>query len=298
VSFQNRDVVFSLQGFGIRNFSERRQRGDAQPGVQDLDGHIWTWMYMDRAPADDAMTIDANDPVAVAVVQAIQTGGLAALTKLVEETPALAKARLVGPGPSGGSRTLLHIVTDWPGHFPNGPATVRLLVRAGADVNARFQGQHAETPLHWAASSNDVDVLEALLDAGADLEAPGAVIGGGTPLADATAFGNWDAARRLVARGAKTSLFDAAALGLMNRLEEFFSGREPLSPDEVSRALWAACHGGQHAAAEYLLRRGGDINWIPPWERRTPLDAALRSDATALAAWLRSQGAKSANSDK
>ena len=92
------------------------------------------------------------------------------------------------------SRTLLHAATDWPGHFPNNPATVRALVAAGADVDARFTGPHRETPLHWAASSDDVEVLDALLDAGADIEADGAVIAGGTPLTDAVAFGQWAAA--------------------------------------------------------------------------------------------------------
>lgn len=60
-----------------------------------------------------------------------------------------------------------------------------LLIDAGADVNARFIGPYSETPLHWAASSNDVEVVDELLDNGADIEAPGSVIGGGTPLADA-----------------------------------------------------------------------------------------------------------------
>ena len=44
--------------------------------------------------------------------------------------------------------------------------------------------------LHWAASSDDLAVLDALLDAGADIEAPGAVLGGGSALADACGFGN------------------------------------------------------------------------------------------------------------
>ena len=92
---------------------------------------------------------------------------------------------------------------------PTGPGTSRTwrdtigaLVAAGADVDAPFNGPHAETPLHWAASSDDVAALDALLDAGADIEARRRVIGGGTPLADAAAFGAVGAARRLVERGA------------------------------------------------------------------------------------------------
>lgn len=43
---------------------------------------------------------------------------------LLAENPWLATARLGDDGPEGMSRTLLHVVTDWPGHFPNGAATV------------------------------------------------------------------------------------------------------------------------------------------------------------------------------
>jgi hypothetical protein len=240
-------------------------------------------------------TINPEDPLAVAVVEAIHTGDLATLGRLLHENPALATARLGDDDPEGVSRTLLHVATDWPGHFSNGAATVALLVEAGADVNARFRGPHAETPLHWAASSNDVHVLDALLDAGADIDVDGGVIGGGTPLADARAFAQWEAARRLVERGAETTIEDAATLGLMDRLEEYFKGGTPPSPDEINRAFWGACHGGQQHAAEYLLDHGAELNWIPPWEDLTPLDAAARSDAGDVVHWLSSRGAKSAS---
>ena len=239
-------------------------------------------------------TIDTQEPLAVAVAEAIQSGEVPALQRLLDEHPGLAAARLGDDDPEGMSRTLLHVATDWPGHFPNGAATVAVLVAAGADVNARFRGPHAETPLHWAASSNDVEVLDALIDAGADLEAPGAVIGGGTPLADARGFGQWQAAHRLVQRGAQTTIDDDATLGLLVRLERYFTGATPPAPEEVNRAFWGACHGGQQQCAAYLLDRGADLNWVPGWEELTPLDAAQRSEATELVGWLRGRGARAA----
>ena len=185
-------------------------------------------------------------------------------------------------------------MTDWPGHFPNGNEVVKVLVDAGADVNARFTGLHTETPLHWAASSDDVAVLDALLDAGADIEARGAVIGGGTAMADATAFAQWQAARRLLERGARTTLWEAAALGLLDRVDGYFNQQPSPSTDDATAALWGACHGGHRDVAEYLQERGADVNWVG-WDQLTPLDTAQRGHFDELVGWLRSVGAKSAD---
>jgi uncharacterized protein len=240
------------------------------------------------------MTIDPADPLAVAVVEVIRTGDLEELRRLLDGHPGLATARIGDDGPGGETRTLLHVATDWPGRFPNGAATVALLVAAGAEVDARFGGgSHDETPLHWAASSDDVEVLDALLDAGADIEAAGGVVAGGTPLTDARAFGQWRAAHRLVERGAQTTIDDAATLGLLDRLDGYFTGPGPTA-DDRNRAFWGACHGGQRGCAEYLLDRGAELDWVPPWEPLTPLDAAARSGADDLVAWLRSRGARPA----
>jgi uncharacterized protein len=238
-------------------------------------------------------TIDTGEPIAVAVVQAIHDGDLPRLRELLADHPDLATARLGTDAPDGMTRSLLHVATDWPGHYPNGVATVQALIEGGADVHARFTGPHTETPLHWAASSDDVPVLDALLDAGADIEAGGGVIGNGTPLADAAAFAQWNAARRLVERGAQATLWQAAALGLMDRLRDFFDQGDQPPAEEITGALWSACHGGQQAAAEYLLDRGGDLNWIG-YDQLTPLDAARRSNADEVAEWLGGRGAKSA----
>jgi hypothetical protein len=157
------------------------------------------------------VSTDEPDADAEAAVQAVRAGDTQALSEILTRRPDLATVKV--PGYRG--RTLLLIAVDWPGHHPNVRTTIDLLVRAGAQLNPKppVRGKQEESPLHWAASSDDIDALDALLDAGADIDATGAVIGGGTALNDATAFGQWSAARRLVERGAQISAWDAAALG-------------------------------------------------------------------------------------
>jgi uncharacterized protein len=236
--------------------------------------------------------VPATEPPASLAIAAIQAGDLEGLARLLREHPKLARTRIARRG--GHTLTLLHVAADWPGHFPEGAATVAMLIEAGADVDAGYEGPHAQTPLHWAASSDDVAVLDALLDAGADIEAPGAFNGVGGPLDNAVGFGQWAAARRLVERGARTSLWHAAALGLTDRIEQRFAEGTPPTHDEVTEAFWQACHGGQRAAAEYLLARGADLNWIG-YDGLTPLETAQRSGADELAEWVRARGSRPAS---
>lgn len=247
----------------------------------------------DRRPS--MLTLRSEDPVTVSACEAIRAGDVDRLQRLLTENPGLANARVVPPDCDDGSlRTLLHVATDWPGQLPNAAATIGALVAAGADLNAPFIGPHRETALHWAASSDDLEALDALIDAGADIEASGSVIDGGTPLADAVAFGQWRAARRLLERGAQATLWQAAALGLMATVEECFEADPPPTAAETTNAFWCACHGGQRDTADYLLARGADLNWVG-YDGLTPLDAAARSDAAEVVTWLRGRGARSAD---
>src|SRR5207244_4518069 len=153
-------------------------------------------------------------PIVVAAIEAIRSGNVATLQRLLAENPSLAAARLGGATSRNScemSRTLLHVATDWPGHYPNGAAIVAALIAAGAEV-----------PPWSARPSRPAD-------------AP---------------------------------------------------------PDEVTHAFWCACHGGQQQTAAYLLNRGADINWVG-YDNLTPLDAARRSGANDLLAWLFHRGAKS-----
>lgn len=239
------------------------------------------------------VTIPGEDPTAVELVTAIRTGDTEAVKRLVEDEPGLARARLSG---RGGTRTPLHVVADWPGYFPNGPQIVRVLLGAGADPNAGTTG-HAdwsETPLHWAASSDDADVAAALIDGGADIEVPNGSIG--TPLDNAIGYACWHVARLLVARGAGVEkLWHAAALGMLDRLEHLLA-QEHGTAEQICQAFWHACAGGQRRAAEYLLGQGADLNWVPDYADGTPLDSAagLGTRQENVITWLRELGATSA----
>ena len=113
-------------------------------------------------------------------------------SRFLIERPAPATARLA----SHGDRTLLRVATKLARTLPE---------RRGQKLTpaAPIPTHPASVPtpkhcLHWATSSDDVGAIDALVAVGANIEAPGAVTGGRTPIADATAFGQWDATRRLI----------------------------------------------------------------------------------------------------
>lgn len=239
--------------------------------------------------------LKSHEPLAISVTAAIRKGDVPALRQLLADHPTLATSRIVQEGPAAGGRSLLHIATDWPGHYPHAEAVIATLTAAGADPNARFVGAHTETPLHWAASNDDVIALDALIDVGSDIEASGAVIGGGTPLSDARGFGQWLAARRLLERGARADLQDAATLGLLEQVEAFLAtpdgAPDSPTPSAITSAFWGACQGGQLLTAKRLLRQGADVNWIG-YDGMTPLDIARAQEAGDVVQWLLDQGAK------
>jgi hypothetical protein len=232
------------------------------------------------------------DPVAIEMTVAIHSGHIDALQRLLADRPEIVSVHMIGrKGLTGGWRTPLHVATDWPGYFPSAPATIALLLEEGADPNDDSGGDRPETPLHWAASTDDLEAAAALIDGGANLGTPGGSIG--TPLDNAVGYGCWHVARLLIARGAPVdSLWQAAALGILDRIEKMLANNP--APKHIDAAFWQACHGGQLRAAERLLAAGANLNSSPEYaDGQTPLEAATKPDTRreALATWLRERGA-------
>ena len=199
---------------------------------------------------------------------------------------------------------------------------IRLLLEAGADPNVRFEGHNRETPLHWAASSDDMEAIDALLDGGAEIDADGAVIGNGTPLTDAVFFQQLNAAQRLLERGATLNLPLAAGLGRLDLMQRFFteSGKvresaghlrptheiedSLMSQEEAGRLLEEAfayaCLAGQIEVAESLLERGVDIDSqaLDGHSLRTGLHWAVYRDQSQMVRFLVNRGADSTLRDQ
>ena len=110
-------------------------------------------------------TLRSDEPLAVELTAALKHGEVDRLRRLLAANPGLALC--VVENAKGGGRTPLHPYADWPGHNSNAVDILRTLAAARADLDAPAVGmRHRETPLHWAASNDDLALIDALLDAG------------------------------------------------------------------------------------------------------------------------------------
>src|SRR5215469_2026275 len=232
-------------------------------------------------PTAEPRKLSDSDQVAAELLRVIKRGDAEQLTRILGADPGLASCWI-------NSCTPLHHFADAPGHRPNAAAVVNALVAAGADLNAHARDAwHHETPLHWAASNDDVALIGALLDAGADIDHPGSSIDGGPPIQSALGYGQWAAVRQLWERGAGIGLSHAAVLGLTETVISLIETSPPPDRDGISIAFWNACRAGQLAIARYLLGHGAELDWPAPWDGTTPLDAAAARHQRETVAWLR-----------
>jgi hypothetical protein len=153
-------------------------------------------------------------------VEAVVNGDEAALRALLRAEPGLVRAR----SSDGQQATLLHYVAangvDPQRSPPNAPAIARILLEAGAEVDALapIYEDPYNTPLCLAVTSSvpwqagvQARLADVFLDHGAKIDG---LTGEGGPLGCALLFGYTRAAERLAVRGARVdNLVYAAGLG-------------------------------------------------------------------------------------
>lgn len=93
---------------------------------------------------------------------------------------------------------------------------------------------------------------------------------------------------------------DAAALGLLTRLDDLLDVTPAPAESEVNPAFFHACQGGQLRTAQRLLAAaaGADSRRARLRGDATPLEVALNPDIRReqLGMWLREQGANASSS--
>jgi len=185
----------------------------------------------------------------IAAFEAIKSGDMATLQEALASDPGIADA------PSTNGNNLLGLACSFRHHD-----MVRLLLHSGADVNSG--NRYGWTSLHQAGYSNNCELAEILLAAGArtDLYGRG---DGGTPLVMALFWGHRDAADLLKAHGlVPHNLRVAAGAGAVAMVESFFNPDESLKPEAG-------------AARGFYRPHGGFPHWTPQHEPQEILDEAF-----------------------
>lgn len=208
-----------------------------------------------------------------AAVDAIVSGDAATLKKLLRDHPELARGRSTREHRS----TLLHYVSangveDFRQKTPKNIVEIaKILLDAGADVNATSDayggGSTAlglvATSLHPERAGVQIPLLELLLERGAKMEQPGT---DGQPafgrIKGCLANGQGEAARFFANRGAHMDLEEAAGVGWLDIVRNYFDDNGALRPEATRQQLESgflyACGYGHTNVVEFLLERGVD----------------------------------------
>jgi ankyrin repeat protein len=141
-------------------------------------------------------------------------------------------------------------------------ATVRALLARGANPNVN-EAWLDQTALMWAASDNQAPVMQALIEAGADLNARAKVLPGQPPRPrnSDTAF---QAAHSNFPKGGFTPLLFAAQYGAMDAVGALADAKADLNladPDGITPLMMATVNGHYDVAAE-LVRKGANVNAV------------------------------------
>ncbi len=214
----------------------------------------------------------ASSPVSKfeSAVDAIITGDIATLKRLLRQNPKLIRERSTRMHRA----TLLHYVSangveDFRQKTPkNAVEIAELLLQAGAEVDAVANAYGKDTTLGLVATSIHPKVagvqmalLETLLAAGADVNG---TPGGWNPLISALHNGRGDAAEFLAKRGARLDLEGAAGAGWLDVVKSFFSADGSLKMGATKKQmelgfLWA-CEYGRNSVVDFLLEKGVDLH--------------------------------------
>ncbi|KAI0854589.1 ankyrin repeat-containing domain protein [Xylaria cubensis] len=203
---------------------------------------------IDRRTDEEGLGYSAVTPLGLALIS---------LLKTPDKDPWMVKALLnAGSDPNGVARSFLYgIVKNYTGLMLAIETTrreiVQLLIDSGADVNLKPRYAVKRTPLQYAAELGHLNMVCMLLEQGAEVNAEPAIRSGGSALQFAAISGNCNIANVLLDNGA-----------LLDALPSKVEGRWPLEGAaehgrlDMIQFLWAAAiaKGGSDVVAGFQRR--------------------------------------------
>jgi hypothetical protein len=250
--------------------------------------------------------IRPTEPLEAEVIRFIGIGNAAGLREALNRDPGLVNLRsacretflaMIAQPEAFGTRFGRELGVD--------PEVVRVLVEGGSEL---------EGPLNLAAAHNRVELVQMLVDAGADRVARDKTYGI-TPLQAAVYHGSAEAGD-ILAQGeiSPDALYVAAGAGRVDLLPSYFDGRNlskrafaerpnlgdvgwtPRVPptddaaEVLGEAFTFACYNGRIEAAQWLLDHGADVD-ARPYLDMTGLHFAVLGGHREMVKWLLDQGA-------
>jgi ankyrin repeat protein len=214
----------------------------------------------------------AHSPISgfEAAVDAIVSGDLVTLEKLLSEHPTLANARSTREHEA----TLLHYISaNGVENYrqktpPNIVEIAALLLRSGADVNAEsnaYGGRSTTlgltaTSYHPEAAGVQLELLDLLIKSGATIDPSD----GGSAVNGCLRNGRGKAADFLAGRGARLDLEGASGVGRLDIVKTFFdeTGRlkSPATAAQKNAGFAWSCEFGRTEVAAFLLQNGMDAD--------------------------------------
>lgn len=296
------DWIRDVAEFARARLSDSRKLSDAQLVIARSHGFL-SWPKFVKHVHNAANT-DSTEAQFEAAADAIITGDVAAVRRLLHANPKLAHVR---SSREHGS-TLLHYVSanGVEGYRQKTPKNIveiaELLLGAGADVNTGadvYQGSCTAlglvaTSVHPQQAGVQHLLMQLLLDHGASMDRPGLAGGRHSLVLACFANGQPDAAKFLAHCGAPLDLEAAAGLGRLELVKSFFNAdgslKPPATPRQLQNGFLWACMNGHEEVAVFLLERGADL-YDPADTGATALHWAAGAGHLGLVQRLLQQGA-------
>jgi ankyrin repeat protein len=210
----------------------------------------------------------ANSPVSKfeEAVEAIVSGDLPGLEKLLSENPDLVRGRSTREHRS----SLLHYVSangveDFRQKTPTNIVEItNLLLKAGAEVNAESDAYGGRcttlgltaTSCHPQKAGVQIPLMELLIERGAIIDGPDGYSGVNGCLRN----GRGEAAEFLANRGAGLDLEGSAGVGRLEVVKSFFAGdgrlKPPATEEQMKDGFAWACEFGGINVVDFLLQNG------------------------------------------